>query len=152
MCDCNDECQAAPGVSRREFLAGSSAAVVGALLAGCGDGVLGGGPGGTSTGGSFQMTVAKFPALAAVGGIALVSGASVPLVVVRTGAATFDVFNRRCPHNGTQINPLGGGFRCPNHGAIFTLAGKNSGGFRTSDLRKIAARFDATTGILSVEA
>ncbi len=152
MCDCGDECQGI-GVSRRAFLERSSALALGALLAGCGDGILGGDPGVvTSTGGSSLVTVATLPNLAVVGGVAFVSGASVPLIIVRTGDETFDVFNRRCTHKGTQIHVAGSGFKCPNHGALYTRAGKWSGGFRTSDLKKIAATFDPATGVLTVNA
>ena len=151
MCDCGDECQGTgAGVSRRAFLERSSAAAVGALLAGCGDGVLGGSLGVDTTSGMALVTVSNFPTLAAVGGVAFASGASVPLVIVRTGAATFDVFNRRCTHRGTQIRTFGSGFKCPNHGAEYTLAGKWSGGLRTADLKRIAASFDPTTGVLTV--
>ena len=81
-----------------------------------------------------------------------VSGASIPLIIVRTGDATFDVFNRRCPHKGTQIKVSGAGFKCPNHWAQFTRAGKWSGGLRTNDLKSVPATFDATTGVLTVNA
>ncbi len=136
-------------MSRRAFVTGSTATLAG-LLAGCGDGVLGGDPGGITNAGGFQISVGQFPTLAAIGGVAFVTGASVPLIVVRTGDQTFDVFNRRCPHNGTQINLVASGFRCPNHGAQFTRAGTWTGGQRTTDLRRIAASFDPATGLLTL--
>lgn len=149
MCDCEDRCPGT-GVSRRRFLERSSAAALGVVLAGCGDGVIGGTLGVDTTNGMALVTVANFPTLAAVGGVAFARGASVPLVIVRTGADTFDVFNRRCTHRGTQINVFGSGFKCPNHGAQYTLAGRWSGGLKTADLKRIAATFDAVTGVLTV--
>lgn len=157
MCDCQERCEGG-SVSRREFLAGSSLAVLGSALAsGCGNGYLGAvgpsqpaPPGPPPPPGSFTVRIANFASLANVGGVAFVNGAAVPLVVVRTGATSFDVFNRKCPHNGTQINQNGTGFRCPNHGALFALTGKWTGGYRTNDLNKIASSFDSATGVLTV--
>lgn len=149
MCDCEGACQST-GVSRRAFLERSSAAALGALLVGCGDGVLGGTLGVDPATGVSLVTVSRFPTLAAVGGVAFASGGSVPLIIVRTGEEAFDVFNRRCTHRGTQVNVSGAGFRCPNHGAQYSLTGKWTGGLRTGDLKRIAASFDATTGVLTV--
>lgn len=80
----------------------------------------------TVTAAGLLVTLAAWPALANVGGVAgsvgNVNGG--PVAVSRLSATSFAAFSMRCPHAGTTINVVNGAsFRCPNHGALF-----NSGG------------------------
>ena len=38
-----------------------------------------------------------------------------PIAIVRTGTSTFITLSRICPHQGSTINQISTGFRCPNH-------------------------------------
>ncbi|MBL0939931.1 MAG: Rieske 2Fe-2S domain-containing protein [Gemmatimonadaceae bacterium] len=72
------------------------------------------------------VTIAAWPALANVGGVAGSVGnvAGTPVAVVRSGATSFAAFSMVCPHAGTTIGVVNGtSFRCPNHGALFDNQG-----------------------------
>ncbi|WP_309673048.1 Rieske 2Fe-2S domain-containing protein [Gemmatimonas sp.] len=78
------------------------------------------------TAAGLVVTLAAWPALANVGGVAgsvgNVNGG--PVAVSRLSATSFAAFSMRCPHAGTTINVVNGtSFRCPNHGALFNSAG-----------------------------
>ncbi len=81
----------------------------------------------TVTAVGLLVTLAAWPALANVGGVAgsvgNVNGG--PVAVTRLSATSFAAFSMRCPHAGTTINVVNNGtsFRCPNHGALFNSAG-----------------------------
>lgn len=90
--------------------------------------------------GGLVVDPALFPALATIGGIARVDNqlaGSLPIAVVRTSSTTWAAFSMVCPHQGTTINIVSGGFRCPNHGAQFNSAGANTGGQVTSALTSL---------------
>ncbi len=132
-------------LSRRAFLAQTAVAGVAAFLAGC--------AAGSSTGpsGPLDVTVANFPALASIGGIARVDGNSgTPIAAVRTGASQYAAFSLVCPHQGATVGIDGSGFRCPQHGARFAADGTWTGGQPTSNLHSLSARFDSATGILTI--
>jgi Rieske Fe-S protein len=93
----------------------------------------------TVTGAGLIVTIAAWPALANVGGVAgsvgNVNGG--PVAVARISATTFAAFSMRCPHEGTTIGVVNGtSFRCPNHGATFGSNGAllPNSPFRTGDL------------------
>ena len=93
----------------------------------------------------------EFPRLAADGGIARVDGGSTtPVAVVRVNATTYRAFSMVCPHAGTTINITTGGFRCPNHGAVFNAAGVRTGGQVTSDLRELPVVYTSATQTLTI--
>jgi Rieske Fe-S protein len=80
----------------------------------------------TVTAAGLLVTLAAWPALANVGGVAgsvgNVNGG--PVAVSRLSATSFAAFSMRCPHAGTTINVVNNtSFRCPNHGALFNGAG-----------------------------
>lgn len=80
----------------------------------------------TVTAAGLLVTLAAWPALANVGGVAgsvgNVNGG--PVAVSRLSATSFAAFSMRCPHAGTTVNVVNGSsFRCPNHGALFNSAG-----------------------------
>jgi Rieske Fe-S protein len=149
MSDCTT-CPAA-GVTRRAFLASSSALTITALLAACGGGS--GGSGGSATGPSnvnTTVTLANYSALGSVGGIAVVTGAGTPIAVVRSGESAYRAFSLLCPHQGTTVNISGTGFRCPNHGATFNGSGAWTGGEKTNGLFEFTVTTNTTAGTITI--
>lgn len=146
MSDCTN-CQTA-SVNRREFLSATSTLAITAMLAACGDGV-----GGNATGPAnvnATVVLANHPALTAVGGIAVISGAGTPLAVVRASASQYRAFSLICPHAGTTVAINGSGFRCPNHGATFNASGDWTGGERTRGLAEFTVVLNATAGTITI--
>lgn len=134
--------------SRREFVAAGTFAAVGAFLAACG-----GGEGGSITSpgnANLTVTLANFPALATVGGIARVTTSGTPVAVVRTDASTYRAFSMVCPHQGTTVSIQGSGFRCPNHGATFNGNGAWTGGERTSGLFEFKVTSNTSAGTITI--
>lgn len=138
-------------VGRREFVGAAALTALALLQAACGDGQIGGtGPDGTS-GGTLVVTLSRFAALSAVGGVARVDGGrGTPVALVRTGASSFTALSLVCTHQGSTVNITGTGFLCPNHGARFSSAGVWQGGQVTSNLHSLPASFDAGTGTVSI--
>lgn len=133
--------------SRRDFLTAGSLAAVGAFLAACGGDS---GPTGPSNV-NLTVTLANFPALAAVGGIARVTTSGVPVAVVRSGASSYRAFSMVCPHQGTTVSISGTtGFRCPNHGATFNANGAWTGGERTSGLFEFTVTSNTNAGTITI--
>ena len=133
-------------VSRRTFVVQSMFIAAAAALEACG---ASGATAPNITAGT-QIKVGDYPALATVGGIALVTVDGAPLAVVRTGASTFAVLSRVCPHQGTIVNQNGSGFLCPNHGARFSADGTWQGGQRTSNLRSYPNTYNSATNTITL--
>jgi Rieske Fe-S protein len=156
--DCGEHCvwwRESP--DRRAFIARSVLASVAALLSqACGDGQIGGlapeGEAPPPVGGTLVVTLADFPALGAVGGIARVDeGTASPIAVARLGTSSYAAFSMICPHAGYRpIGIVTGGFKCPNHGAEFAADGSWTGGQRTRDLRSYTVAHDAGAGTLTI--
>jgi cytochrome b6-f complex iron-sulfur subunit len=144
-------CSHSCAVGRREFIGAATLTALSLLQSACGDGQIGGtGPDGT-TGGTLVVTVAQFPALASVGGVARVDGGNgTPVALVRTGAASFTALSLVCTHEGSTVNVTGAGLVCPNHGARFSSTGVWQGGQVTTNLRSLPATFDAGAGTVSI--
>ena len=142
MGDCDGGC------SRRDFLEQGAIAAIGALLAACGGRIDFGVTDPTGTG-TATIRLADYPALATVGGIAIISGS--PMAAVRIDATTYAVFSLICPHAGTTVRQNGNGFRCPNHGAMWNTSGTWIGGQRTSGLARLNVTLDETAGVLTVQ-
>jgi cytochrome b6-f complex iron-sulfur subunit len=140
---------ASSGIGRRTFLAQSAILAAAAALAACGAGG-GGDVTGPTLSGSSTIKVSDYPALANVGGVALVNISGNPFAVVRTDASTFVALSRKCPHAGSIVNSTASGFLCPNHGAQFSKTGQWVGGQRTSSLRSYPATYDATAGTVTI--
>lgn len=136
------------GIGRRTFLAQSALLAAGALLAACAASDVS--APGTTIDSTTNIKVSDFPALASVGGIALVNFSGNPFAIVRTGDASFVTLSRICPHQGNTINPSGSGFLCPGHGARFTASGQWQGGQSTSNMRSYATSYDAAAGTLTI--
>lgn len=171
MRDCSSVCalrrptgEEAEDPSRRRFVTASLLASVGAFLAACGDGNIGGVTGsdgsnqppppigGGGGGSGLVVTLANFPSLGTDGGIARVDGLSAtPVAVTRVNATTYLAFSMVCPHAGYRpIGITSTGFECPNHGARFAANGNWVGGQRTTDLNQFAVSFNAGSGTLSI--
>ncbi|MBW8769656.1 MAG: Rieske (2Fe-2S) protein [Gemmatimonadetes bacterium] len=136
------------GIGRRTFLAQTALLAAGAVLAACAAGDAT--DPGTTVDSTSGIKVSDFPALASVGGIALVNVSGNPLAIVRTGDASFVTLSRICPHQGNTINPNGSGFLCPGHGARFSATGQWQGGERTSNMRSYATSYDAAAGTITI--
>jgi cytochrome b6-f complex iron-sulfur subunit len=156
-CDgCRTRPESAPpkGIGRRTFLAQSAVLAAIAALNACassdGSGFTAPDLGGSSGSGATTIKVSDQPALANVGGVALVTLAGSPFAIVRTGATTFLALSRVCPHQGSIVNKTSNGFLCPNHGAQFSSTGQWVGGQRTTSLRSYTTTYDAATDTLTV--
>lgn len=100
---------------------------------------------------SLAVRIASFPALNKVGGVARVDGGTgVPIGVARTGASTFLAYTLACTHQGTTVQLLTTGWRCPNHGATFDATGRVTAGPATTNLSTLTATFDAAAGTLAI--
>lgn len=149
-------CARCPDGTRRDFLWQSLVALVGtSLAAACGDGEIGGPLGPIDAqlpGDGLAVSIADFPALADVGGIARVDGNSaIPIAVTRIGPTSFLAHSMICPHASYRpIAITGFGFQCPNHGAQFAPDGAWIGGQRTRALVRYAVSFNAGMGTLRI--
>ena len=140
-------------VDRRQFVATGALAAVSALLAtACGGAASTTGTGNIGgNGNQLVVTVANFPALATVGGIARVdSGQGTPVAAVRASSTTFLAFSLICPHFGCTVGVASGSFACPCHGAKFASDGHWIGGQPTGNLTQLTSNYDSTSGTLTV--
>lgn len=159
-------------LSRRSFVSAAMLTAIAATLAACGGGELSAADKllapsstptptptptpvatGTPTVGAnqFGVSVANYPALAAVGGIAVVRTS--PAIALARTATGFVAFSLRCPHEGTTVRVLSNfTLQCPNHGATFASSGTWSGGYRTGSLsaRGVTASADKTFVVVNL--
>ncbi len=135
------------GIGRRTFLVQSSILAAMAALAACGGSTDATAP---TVPANSQVNLADFPALANVGGVALVSLGGAPVAIVRTAASSFLALSRVCPHQGGIVNQSASRWICPVHGATFDLNGNWIGGQRTSSLRQYPTAYDAASNTLTV--
>lgn len=145
----------AADAGRRAFIAQAALAAIGTfVLQACGDGEIGGpfGPSAKPLPEPLVITIADFPALAAIGGTARVdAGTPVPVAVTRTGAESFVALSMICTHQSFRpIEITLSGFHCPNHGARFDRFGDHVGGQPTTDLRVYASVYDVATDTLTI--
>jgi len=138
--------------SRRQFVSGSLLlAVSGLLLDACGDGVIGASNSAILGAVNFTIALSQYPALAAVGSIARITGTSSPVAVAHTATDTYQAYSLLCPHQGTTVRINGTGFLCPNHGAAFDVNGAwVQSRQRTSALTRVPVLYDATAGTLKL--
>jgi cytochrome b6-f complex iron-sulfur subunit len=134
------------GLDRRAFLTRAMLGAAVLALAACGAGA------GTTAPftGTASLNINDYPALANVGGVALVTLNGSPVALVRNSETSVLALSRVCPHQGGTINTGGGGFICTRHGAQFNLTGQWVGGQPTSNMRSYATTFDAGTGALTI--
>ncbi len=136
-------------LGRRTFIVQSALLAAAAALAACSGGGEATAPVFTSSTPN-TVDVNGYPALANVGGIAMVTVSGAQLAIVRTSATSFVALSRVCPHQGGTVQQSGSGFQCPVHGAQFSLTGQWTGGQRTSSLHSYTTSFDAASGMLSI--
>jgi Rieske Fe-S protein len=153
---CDTCARAAHAMSRRDFVSHATLAAVAAALTGCG----GGGETGTTQPPVVQrppvlatpliITLANFPALANVGGVARVSSQP-PLALARTSAGLVG-FSLECTHAGTTVDlRQNSTFKCPNHGAEFAFDGTWTGGEQqTTSLFRVTVTPDATGATVAI--
>jgi len=145
-------CAAGPiedGIGRRTFLVQSGILAAMAALAACGAST-GDGTTAPTLPSNSQINVASYPALATVGGVAMVSVSGAPVAIVRTSTTSFIALSRVCPHQGGIVQQSGSRFVCPVHGATFDLNGQWIGGQRTSSLHQYATTYDAAANTLTI--
>ncbi len=99
--------------------------------------------------GKVQVTLRSNPALRKVGGVVRidnVKGKSIALV--RTSAKGYTAVNLLCTHMGGSLFQSGNQWECDEHGATFTLAGKNLVGPATTALKQLPVR--ATASVVTI--
>ena len=99
--------------------------------------------------GKVQVTLKSNPALKKVGGVIRiddVKGKSIALV--RTSAKAYTAVNLLCTHLGGQLFQTGNQWKCEEHGATFTLAGKNIAGLATKALKQLPVK--ATASVVTI--
>ena len=134
------------GIGRRTFLVQSGILAAIAALNAC----MNGGDSSTAPNVNTTITLSNYPALANVGGVAVLTLGNAPLAIVRTGTSSFLALSRVCPHQGGIVQLSGSDFVCPVHGATFNLSGQWIGGQRTSSLRSYTTSYDAASGTLTI--
>ncbi|MBU6280230.1 MAG: Rieske 2Fe-2S domain-containing protein [Actinomycetales bacterium] len=136
--------------SRRAFLVGAC----GLLAAGLGSALLADDAQAASgikrrANGQVDVTVAKVPALAKVGGAALLGNVKgVPTAVVRTGQSTYQALNLRCTHQGVPVTLQNGQWSCPAHGSAFAIDGAVTNGPAQTSLASVKSVLNK--GVLTV--
>lgn len=138
------------GLSRRDFLESTLMAMGLTSLVACASGSL---AGPSANFKSFSVTVSQYPALASVGGVAVVDNGSrsgSPVALVRTGDATFLALSLVCPHQGVTVQPVSNGFYCPGHGATYSTNGSFISGPNRANLRSYAVSYDQAAGMVQV--
>jgi Rieske Fe-S protein len=136
------------GIGRRTFLVQSGILAAMAALSACSG--LGGDATAPNVPTNSSINVNDYPALANVGGVAMVTLGSAPVAIVRSGASSFLALSRVCPHQGGIVQLSNNDFVCPVHGATYDLSGKWIGGQRASSLHRYATSYDPTTGTLTI--
>jgi len=96
--------------------------------------------------GKVEVTIAKVPALAKVGGAALVGNVKgVPVALVRISAQGFKALNLICRHQGATVELNGTKWVCPRHGSEYALNGALQIGPSTKPLLALPAKVTKKT-------
>jgi len=76
-----------------------------------------------------EVLLSEHAGLANVGESVLIDAGTLrPIAVTRIDAETFEVTGTECSHQNCGVTRSGGGWRCPCHGAVFTLEGARTSG------------------------
>lgn len=143
-------------VSRRDFVSQATLAAVAVALSGCGGGGSDGPvappfvPKPPVLATPLVITLANFPSLTTVGGVARVS--SQPAIALARTSNGLVGFSLECTHAGTAVD-IRSNFtlKCPNHGAEFSFDGSWTGGEQqTSSLFRVTVTPDATGATVSI--
>ena len=138
-------------LSRREFLARSTAAVAGvAMIAtGCGDGQFG--PAGlVASGQKLSIKVAAQPGLATLNQLVDVGPPGTYVAVKRTGTNTFAAYSMICTHEGCPTLIRSNRFDCDCHGSRFDNSGHVIAGPANRDLPVVPVAYDVATDTLTI--
>jgi Rieske Fe-S protein len=137
-------------LNRREFLTKSAlATAAAALVAGCGNGVIGVPERSTvPSGNAVTVKVSNFPGLATVGTIVKISAER---AAVRTGPTTFLGLSMICTHEqcDTEITSANI-FHCPCHDSRFANDGSVINGPAASPLAHLQTTYNQATDELTV--
>ena len=147
---------ATAAVSRREFVSQATLAAVAVVLTGCGGSGGGGAVGPITTPKPpvivtpLVITLANFPALATVGGVAKVSSQP-PIALARTRSGLVG-YSLECTHAGTTVDVRSDfTLKCPNHGAEFAFDGAWTGGQQqTSSLVAVTVTPDTSGATVAI--
>jgi nitrite reductase/ring-hydroxylating ferredoxin subunit len=109
----------------------------------------------TVTAAGLAVTLAQWPALGTVGGVAGSVGTLnfAAVAIVRTGTNSYAAFSLRCPHEGIQVQVVNGqSFRCPGHGATFNADGSlmANSPLRTGPLSALKVTYNPGDAVLYV--
>lgn len=99
----------------------------------------------------LTVTLADYPQLAQVGGVARISGASAPMALANLGNGDYVALSLVCPHAGGIVQWYGSSFVCPVHGATFSDSGRWIGGQPTSSLHEYPTTYDAAAGTVTIQ-
>jgi nitrite reductase/ring-hydroxylating ferredoxin subunit len=138
-------------VSRRDFVSQAALAAIAISLTACGgdDDIPTTGPI-PPVAGTLAVTLASFPDLSVVGGVARVSG-SPPVAMARTNSGLV-AYSLSCTHTGTTVTVNANRtLRCPNHGAEFAFDGTWTGGTqRTTSLIRLPTVLNAESTVATI--
>lgn len=98
---------------------------------------------------AVDVSVNRIAALSAVqGAVALLTAR---VIVVRTGASTYQALSADCPHSGCGVSIVNAPrLICPCHGSEFDFSGNRLAGPAPRGLTVLPSEFDATRGLLRV--
>jgi cytochrome b6-f complex iron-sulfur subunit len=106
---------------------------------------------GTASGSTAITVTVDGTPLANTGTLALVRSSLGDVLVVRTGADTFNALTSQCTHAACEITAYSGQtFVCPCHGSQFDASGKVLGGPAPAALRQDTTQF--ANGVLTISA
>ncbi len=148
LANAGDAAAGPAGVDRRVFLSRAVLAAAAAALAACG--AAGGADVTAPSSVGSTVHLASYPDLATVGGVQTVTLNGNAFAIVRTGASSFITLSLACPHKGTTLDVVSGGFHCPNHGATFDSTGQWVGGQSAGHMYTYPTTYDATAGTLTI--
>ena len=95
--------------------------------------------------GKVQVTLKSNPALSKVGGVVRIDNVNEKsIALIRTSAKAYAAVNLLCTHQGGALVQTGNQWQCQEHGATFTLAGKNLVGPATTPLRQLPVKVTAS--------
>lgn len=107
------------------------------VLAACGGSGSDTGSDGGATGGSSDGTLAQLSDIPEGGALAATGADGKPIILTQPEAGTVVALSAICTHQGCTVKPDGKELKCPCHGSIYDLSGKNVSGPAPSPLPEI---------------
>lgn len=93
------------------------------------------------------INIADYPALASVGGYAMVTD---KVIVIRKSSTKFIAINIVCTHKKCDVDYDGKGFECPCHGSTFNGNGKVIEGPATKNLKSYKVTYNSAENTLTI--